>query len=775
MPRSVFPSIALVLITVAALVLGLGMPERIPAEKLKREGDALLKVADPVAFLSARKRLLASAEFHRVSGAVARLRSLGLDPVDAGGEEGEWAKFLRWIETKQAAPSFEGGGWAVIAREAVTGEGASDPGFDFRSRLAAAVRSLRRGDASEARRRAQELVRDAPGFVAARWILSLARAQLGESADDSLREALAWAPDSPLLLRTVRRWNAAQAALLRAVNASETNPQEALNGFEEFFESGGAETFDVLLRIAVCHERAGSADKAYELYRRVVGMDIELSKRMPAARGMGRIDFEAGRYKLATVALGVVVANDKGDGESCLMLARALTRDDPPQFKRGAAWMEEGIRRGMDVPDIQLELGRTLFSAKEWEGAERAFRRSLEIKESAEAFTALGNSLIRRGALQEARGRLKRALELDPASAEARFLLGMLDYFAGDDPAAAAREIDRAVEAGFRTPAALIMRARCRSDAENLESALEDLRAALKEDPQSIEGLRLRAQVYLKTRKFEEALADAEMALRLGGASIDLHLTRAGAKMILREPKDALDALNHAAEIAPERHDLHAKRFLVLLELSDMEEALKAIDRALELAPTNGSYRLHRGWVRLRLGQAAGALADFEEVRKASPGNLTAVEWVGRTQVQLGRIEEGMAALRAVLKAQGPGRTDLWILVARVELERNRFEEALIAAESAERGASEELEALLISGRALTGLKRAEAAMSKFEQALDRYPESASAWFRRGEARALLGVSGAESDLRKAIDLDPAFKERAESILEKLKLGERPR
>ncbi|HLG42211.1 MAG TPA: tetratricopeptide repeat protein [Planctomycetota bacterium] len=769
MPRSVPLSIALLLVTIGALALGLGMPARFPVERLERETDALLTVADSARYQASHERLLAIAEFQRASQLAARLRSLVLDPVESSGEEGEWVEFLRWIETRQGAPTIEGGGWAAIAREAVSGKGDSEPGSDPRSRLAGAVRSLRHGEAQEAARRAAELLQDAPGFVGARWVLALARAQLGESPYETLQEALAWAPKSPVLGRAVVRWRTAQAAFQCAVGAFEQNPEEALKAFDEFLSNGGAETVDVLLRMASCHERTSSSERAYDLYRRVLGLKIELSRKLPAAKGMGRIEFQAGRYKLATIALGVVVANDKEDGESCAMLARALARDDPPQFKRAADWMEEAVRRGHDGRDMQLELGRVLFSAQEWEKAERAFRRSLEISETADASTGLANSLIRSGGFEEARRLLKRALELDPSSAEARFLLGMVDYFTSDDPAAAAREIDRAVESGFRTPAALLMRAKCRSDAENLDEALEDLRAVLREDPQSIEGLNLRAQIYLKTRKVEEALADAEMALRLGGSSIDLHLTRAAAKMILREPSDALDSLNHAAEIAPERHDLHAKRFLVFLELGEIEGALKAIDRAVELAPLNSSYRLHRGWVRLRLRQAAGALADFEAVRKESPGNLTAVEWVGRAHVELGRVEEGLAELQVVLEAQGPSRTDLWLIVARIELDRGRVEEALVAAERAERGTAEELEGLLISGRALSALKRAEAAMSKFDQALDRYPEAAPAWFRRGEAKAGLGISGAETDLKKAMELDPALKGAADLLLEKLK------
>jgi tetratricopeptide (TPR) repeat protein len=71
------------------------------------------------------------------------------------------------------------------------------------------------------------------------------------------------------------------------------------------------------------------------------------------------------------------------------------------------------------------------------EDAERAYRRAIELDPSlANAFTNLGNLMVRRGRSEEAERLYTRALQVDPDQPEAYYNLGFLMYDQGNLPAA---------------------------------------------------------------------------------------------------------------------------------------------------------------------------------------------------------------------------------------------------------------------------------------------------------------------------------------------------
>jgi tetratricopeptide (TPR) repeat protein len=768
MSRSLIGALAFVAIAGAAVLLAVAGRTLHPLEELSAEADRLVHESDPVEFQSRRREAIRRLELHeplrRPAAAAlrARLELLGLDPEAAlryspPPAERAWAALLLWAAGAGAMPSETDVPWARAAVEAASGTRAADPHDpDPRVRFVLAATALRNGDPSKASEIAAVLIGQTPGFLPARWIAAAA-------GSESIGTLEKWAPDSPLVARLAANLREAED-LGWKVEELEGDPAAVARAIQEHLSGGGARAAKLIARLAAAYERLGDLDRAYDLFRELVDRH---PRDLPAVRALGRIDYARGRYKHASVALGAAIAFDPEDGESCLLLARTLVRDSPPQAERAARFFDEAIRRGRDGGEVRLELGRVLFSLGEWKRAEDCFRRAIELEETPDALTALANALIRNGSYAEARRLLSRALKLEPSLPEAAFLRSMIDYFTGDDPAAAAREIGRAVEAGFRTKASLILRARCRSDAEDLEGALSDLREALLEDPDSGDALALRAEIHLKSRRPEEALRDAELALRSGAESVDLHLVRAGAAMLLSDSSRALESLDRASVLAPDRHDLHAKRFLILVESGNLEASLEAIGRALGLAPRNISYRLHRGWVRFQLGSFRDALTDFEEIRRNQPDNASAIEWSGRARLEIGEVEQGLTEIARVLQTQGPSRTDLWLVVARAELDRSRWEAALDAAEKAERGVEEELEGLIIAGRALAALARPEAAMAKFDQALSVDEGSAEAWFRRGEAKETLGLPGGKEDLDRAVLLRPDWKGRAAAVLER--------
>jgi tetratricopeptide (TPR) repeat protein len=195
------------------------------------------------------------------------------------------------------------------------------------------------------------------------------------------------------------------------------------------------------------------------------------------------------------------------------------------------------------------------------------------------------------------------------------------------------------------------------------------------------------------------------------------------------ELDEALAAVESAVAMAPDRSEPLALRGFIRLERRELVAARGDLDRAHELAPGDATVLSTRAGLRRLQGDEAGALADYGEALALAPDDLVAA--FGRAQLLSARGDaaSALADLDRVLAARPDGSDDELVQV-----------EALIAR-------------AMLHGRA----GRFDAAVGDAERALQLDPRSGHAYRVRAEVRIARGdTSGAESDLRRALELLPA-------------------
>ena len=127
-----------------------------------------------------------------------------------------------------------------------------------------------------------------------------------------------------------------------------------------------------------------------------------------------------------------------GDTAEAHMLM-AFTRLKANDKKRATEEVERAIALNPKLPEAYSLRGRLAFLAADLDGAEAAFRKSLELDPTAfDPLLWLGTLLREEGQLPEARSRLEQANQLRPKEIRVRYQFALLCSDEGDDKRAAA-------------------------------------------------------------------------------------------------------------------------------------------------------------------------------------------------------------------------------------------------------------------------------------------------------------------------------------------------
>ena len=290
--------------------------------------------------------------------------------------------------------------------------------------------------------------------------------------------------------------------------------------------------------------------------------------------------------------------------------ARARAPEAPP---------EPNHRDAEDDAEVLVVDAWKCYSTGQPERAVRDFDRVLEHDHS------LPNALAGRGLAKlslrqqkDAADDFAHALKLDPACAPALVGRGLLRLH--EDPRAALRDVERALEIDATSPLALSGR----------------------------------ALVALKVKNYETAEADFDRALDADGDFEPALTGRGIVRGVLGRLPDALADLNRALQLAPARADARAMRGHILVQIQDYDVAVEDYTAALEHVNrmtlyTEFTVRLGRGRANLRLGRVDNAISDLGRALQLDARSCDALTLRGDAYMRKDDTDTALADVDAAL------------------------------------------------------------------------------------------------------------------------------
>lgn len=241
-------------------------------------------------------------------------------------------------------------------------------------------------------------------------------------------------------------------------------------------------------------------------------------------------------------------------------------------------------------------------------------------------------------------------------------------------------------------------------------------------DPARAQSSRLEADGALAEASRALASGDTDRALKLGTAHLSRH------------PRD-----------------VHGQVLLVRihLERGEWDRAYEVASRAARAHPSNVDVLYHLGLVTRQL-----AAHEFDRLARIAPGSARVHQLQAETFEAQQRRAEAEKAYSAALEAN-PDLVEALLGLGRLKRIRLACEEAVRHYEKAE-AIRPTFEGAYGHGVCLSFLQDEEAAVTRFEQAIQRAPSEATAWAGLGTSLVRLGrTTEAIQKLERAVAIEP--------------------
>lgn len=284
-----------------------------------------------------------------------------------------------------------------------------------------------------------------------------------------------------------------------------------------------------------------------------------------------------------------------------------------PQRDAAAASDEPG-----DLAELERQAEQQLSQGAHAEAAQSYRRILANDAESAQAHARLGTALKAMGNTEEAKPCAQRALALDPAHAEAHYLLAGIAAGSGD--AATAHEHYRqAVDAAPGFEAAYLDWCRLLFQENRLDEATLLVERGLTHLPESV-YLRLYLGNLRHTQgRFADAADEYQEAVRRLPENPSILANLGLAQMMAGRYDIGIATLQRALTLDPASVDANLSLGRAWLDLGKHDMARACFERALELDPAHVGARYNLGHLGLLLGDFEAGWSGFQ-VRDQQPG-----------------------------------------------------------------------------------------------------------------------------------------------------------
>lgn len=251
---------------------------------------------------------------------------------------------------------------------------------------------------------------------------------------------------------------------------------------------------------------------------------------------------------------------------------------------------------------------------------------SVLLQKSQQLMAAMGQQGVNRNrAIQlrdEALRTLDEALANDPSMVEAYLFVARLNMLPGGDKDAITDATTKAIDLLADNPversAALVLRALTWGPGQE-QNRLDDLNAAIKDDPKNLEALRARAAIRLQDQDVAGAIEDMESVLSEDPTNQQVAQTIVQKLADLDRIDDALEILSKALESQPSEGLYRIRAIVYRMQLKE-DLALADLNKALAMQPQDPISLLQRAEISVSRKNLQAAKDDLRAAERIAPG-----------------------------------------------------------------------------------------------------------------------------------------------------------
>lgn len=389
-------------------------------------------------------------------------------------------------------------------------------------------------------------------------------------------------------------------------------------------------------------------------------------------------------FGLACFSVGAAAAqqNDRS-GEAIALFNDAQDAHAKGDLKKAVELYTSAITILPEFPEAEYQRASAFRSLGDLTGAEKGFRRALEIREDwTLALAALGSLLVETKNYTEAEKILAHAIELDQQNFPAYAALVDVRIKTGSSPEVLKVLLTRVSELASKAnpPSSIwIAKAQLEQALEMFREAVASSTKALEIDPNDHSAKYLRAELALRSGDTIQAMKFADELAASEPDSIDQKILRVNILIAEGKADDALEILDtiknapppvvelrerlivqtssNIAEIeklaGPESKDAAALgRLCVLYRTKDPAKALGYCRRASELEPQNFSHAVGFGAALVTAKRYGEAVVILRKLLEYEPDNFTARANLATALFQLNNWAEAKVEFRKLVDEQ---------------------------------------------------------------------------------------------------------------------------
>lgn len=430
---------------------------------------------------------------------------------------------------------------------------------------------------------------------------------------------------------------------------------------------------------------------------------------------------------------------------------------------------EEQMRRVIELKPTELaprsQLAMHLVRAHNLDGAQRVLEEAVrdlsKDKPQAKADAAkllLVDFVSRQRSREQAEKTLRGFIAREPGNFDLRLGLGALLQQAGAvaDALAAYQDVVDRDGTGAKGLLARDRMAAIQLQQGHSEAARKLLVEVLQKNPRDDDALILRASIEMQRNDPSGAIADLRAVLRNQPDSVALQRSIAAAYLAKGEPALAEEALRVAMQNAPNDAAVRIELAQLLARTDRSSQGITLLEETVKLSPDDVAAReaLIKGY--LAAGNLEGARDSAEELKKRQPQSAAGFYYAGLVAVQQRHFEESQNEFESALRVQHH-RPDVLSSLARVEVLRGHPDAAAARVQKELEEDPKNVQLLNLLGEIFFDEKDFDRARDAFSRAIAQDPRQWQA--HRNLARTKLAADdsqGALSEYQAALKLVPA-------------------